>query len=131
MSHRKATVHPERDLKPLRLPPTARHYAKVAPPCQADRADHPTCLLRLAEREVQDCEVWPADRQSKAARLRPARTLGRPDFGAQPSTNRALVREPSQATAVLLDGHEHLRRVQVAQPDETAYGALLARGGAR
>ena len=76
----------EHCLKTLRLPTMRREHAKLATVCQADRADYATCLLRLAEREVQDREV-------RAARFPVLKTLDIFDLAAQPSINQALVRE--------------------------------------
>ena len=93
MSQRKATVLLEHYLKALRLPTMGREYGKLAAVCQADRADYPTYLLRLAEREVQDREVRAAERRVKAAKFPVVKTLDTFDFAAQPSLNQALVRE--------------------------------------
>ena len=117
MTDRKATGHPELDLKPLDSLPEASRCARAAPPRQAEWAARPTCPLRLAEREVQHRAASDAARQSKPTGSRVARTLGRPDFGAR----------PSQVATALLDGREHRSRVQAARPD----GPPLAQGGAR
>ena len=93
MSESKSTVLLKHYLKTLRLPTMGREYAKVATLCQADRADYPTYLLRLAEREVQDREVRAAERRVKAARFPVVKTLDTFDFAAQPSLNQELVRE--------------------------------------
>ena len=93
MTHSKSTVLLEHYLKTLRLPTMGREYAKVATVCQADQADYPTYLLRLAEREVQDREVRAAQRRVKAARFPVLKTLDTFDFAAQPSINHPLVRE--------------------------------------
>ena len=93
MSAQKATVLLEHYLKTLRLPTMQREYGKLAAVCQADRADYPTYLLRLAEREVQDREVRAAERRGKAAKFPVVKTLDTFDFTAQPSLNQPLVRE--------------------------------------
>ena len=93
MSQQKATVLLEHYLKTLRLPTMQREYGKLAAVCQADRADYPTYLLRLAEREVQDREVRAAERRVKAAKFPVVKTLDTFDFTAQPSLNQPLVRE--------------------------------------
>ncbi len=93
MSQQKATVLLEHYLKTLRLPTMQREYDKLAAVCQADRADYPTYLLRLAEREVQDREVRAAERRVKAAKFPVVKTLDTFDFTAQPSLNQPLVRE--------------------------------------
>jgi hypothetical protein len=36
-----------------------------------------------------------------------------------------------QTTTFLLDGRKHLRLVQAAKPDLSAYGTLLSKGGVR
>jgi DNA replication protein DnaC len=93
MNESKSTVLLEHHLKTLRLPSMGREYAKLATLCQADRADYPTYLLRLAEREVQDREVRAAERRVKAARFPVVKTLDTFDFADQPSINQQLVRE--------------------------------------
>ena len=93
MSEGKATVLLAHYLKTLRLPTMQREYGKLAAVCQADRADYPTYLLRLAEREVQDREVRAAERRVKAAKFPVVKTLDTFDFAAQPSLNEQLVRE--------------------------------------
>jgi len=93
MSPQKVTVLLEHYLKTLRLPTMQREYGKLAAVCQADRADYPTYLLRLAEREVQDREVRAAERRVKAAKFPVVKTLDTFDFTAQPSLNQPLVRE--------------------------------------
>ena len=128
MSESQSAVLLEHGLNPLVLPTMVPQYAKLASVC---RADSPTRLLLLPERETQDREVRPTERRGQAARFAVVNPLGPFDFAAQRSTNHEVVREPWQATTVLLHGHEHRRHVQVTQTDGTAYGALLARGGAR
>ena len=117
----------EQCLNPLVLPTILPQYAKLASVC---RANSPTCLVRLAERETQDREVRPTERRGQAARFAVVTPLDPFDVAAHRSINHEVVREPWQATTVLLDGHEHRRHVQVTQTDGTAYGALLALGGA-
>jgi len=58
-----------------------------------DRADYPTYLLRLCERELLDRERRAAERRLKAARFPVVKTIDSFDFKAQPSLNEALVRE--------------------------------------
>jgi DNA replication protein DnaC len=93
MSETQATVLLEHSLKVLELPTMQREHAKLAAGCEADRADYATCLLRLAEREVQDRERRAAERRVKAARFPVLKTLDTFDFGAQRSLNQPLLRE--------------------------------------
>ena len=80
-------------LKQLKLPAILREYASVATVCMNDRADYPTYLLRLCERELLDRERRAAERRLKAARFPVVKTIDSFDFKAQPSLNEALVRE--------------------------------------
>ena len=59
----KSTVLLEHHLKQLKLPTMLRDYASVAAGCTADRADYPTYLLRLTERELLDREKRAAERR--------------------------------------------------------------------
>jgi len=88
-----STVLLEHHLKQLKLPSVLREYASMAAVCMKDRADYPTYLLRLAERELLDRELRAAERRVKAARFPVVKTLDAFDFNAQPSINRELVRE--------------------------------------
>lgn len=92
MSNR-ATVLLEHHLKQLRLPTVLREYASIAASCTQDRADYPTYLLRLTERELLDREKRAAERRLKAARFPIIKTVDTFDFDAQPSVNESLVRE--------------------------------------
>ena len=57
---RKSTVLLEHYLKQLKLPTFLREYALAAQVSTKDRADYPTYLLRLAEREVDwTGGIWP------------------------------------------------------------------------
>ena len=93
MNASKSTVLLEHHLKQLKLPSVLREYASMAAVCTKDRADYPTYLLRLAERELLDREVRAAERRVKAARFPVVKTLDSFDFQAQPSINQELVRE--------------------------------------
>jgi hypothetical protein len=130
MSDGKSSVLFERGLKTLRLRAMGREYAKLASLWQADRADCPTCLLRLAEHETQDREVRAAERRAKATRFGVANSLDPFDVGVPPASTQKLMREHGEATTVRLDGREPLRHVQVAQTGVVAYGPPLALGGA-
>jgi hypothetical protein len=130
MSQSKSTVLFEHDLKTLRLLTRGREYAQLASLCQADRADCPTRLSRVAEHEAQDHQARAAERRGKAVGFPVVKTLDSLDFAAQPPTHPELVREPWEARAFRLDGAEPLRRVHVAHRDVAAYGPLLALGGA-
>ena len=76
MSEAKPTVLLEHYLKELKLPTILREYAKLGGrlPGQ-ERADYPTFLLRLAERELLDRERRAAERRIKAARFPVLKTL--------------------------------------------------------
>jgi len=89
----KSTVLLEFSLKKLKLPTMLREYAALATVCQKDRADYPTYLLRLAERELLDREKRAAERRIKDANFPVIKTIDTYDFSAQPSINEALVRE--------------------------------------
>ena len=134
MSEGKATVLLGHYLKTLRLPTIQREYAKLAGVCQADRADYPTYLLRLAEREVQDREVRDAERRVKAAKFPVVETLDTFDFAAQPSLNQQLVRELMRGD--YMDRRENILLVTTNLPfeawtevmgNERLTGALLDR----
>jgi DNA replication protein DnaC len=70
-----------------------REYASLAAGCTADRADYPTYLLRLTERELLDREKRAAERRLKAACFPVVKTIDTFDFQVQPSLNEPLVRE--------------------------------------
>jgi len=93
MSQAKPTVLLEHYLKQLKLPAILRDYAAVAAACTQDRADYPTYLLRLVEREMIEREHRAAQRRIKAAGFAVIKTLDPFDFAAQPSINEALIRE--------------------------------------
>ena len=93
MSTTKPTLLLEHHLKELKLPTMLREYAALAGVCSTDRADYPTYLLRLCERELIDRERRAAERRIKAARFPVLKTLDSFDFTAQPSINESLVRE--------------------------------------
>jgi DNA replication protein DnaC len=65
----------------------------LASVCSTERADYPTFLLRLCERELIDRERRAAERRIKAAKFPVLKTLDSFDFTAQPSLNESLVRE--------------------------------------
>jgi DNA replication protein DnaC len=88
-----STVLLEHHLKQLRLPTVLREYASIAASCTHERADYPTYLLRLTERELLDREKRAAERRLKAARFPITKTVDTFAFDAQPSINDSLVRE--------------------------------------
>lgn len=90
---KKPTVLLEHYLKRLKLPTMLREYISMAAVCRDDRADYPTYLLRLAERELLDRETRAAERRVKDARFPVTKTIDTFDFKAQPSINEPLVRE--------------------------------------
>jgi DNA replication protein DnaC len=83
----------EHHLKALKLPTFLRDYASVGAVCGQERADYPTYLLRLAERELIDRERRATERRIKEAQFPVLKTIETFDFSAQPSINEALVRE--------------------------------------
>jgi len=83
----------EHHLKALKLPTFLRDYASVGAVCGQERADYPTYLLRLAERELIDRERRATERRIKEAQFPVLKTIETFDFTAQPSINEALVRE--------------------------------------
>ena len=89
----KPTILLEHYLKKLKLPTMLREYASMASVCTDDRADYPTYLLRLTERELLDRERKAAERRVKEARFPVIKTIDTFDFKAQPSINEPLVRE--------------------------------------
>jgi DNA replication protein DnaC len=89
----KSTVLLEHHLKQLKLPTILREYSSLAATCTRDRADYPTYLLRLTERELLDRERRAAERRLKAARFPVVKTIDTFDFKAQGSVNEPLVRE--------------------------------------
>jgi DNA replication protein DnaC len=83
----------EHHLKALKLPTFLRDYASVGAVCGPERADYPTYLLRLVERELIDRERRATERRIKEAQFPGLKTIETFDFTAQPSINEALVRE--------------------------------------
>jgi DNA replication protein DnaC len=93
MSAKEPMILLEHYLKQLRLPTVLRDYVALAAVCSKERADYPTYLQRLLERELLDRERRAAERRVKAARFPVLKTLDGFDFTAQPSINQALIRE--------------------------------------
>jgi DNA replication protein DnaC len=83
----------EHHLKTLRLPTMLREYQSMAQVCQRERADYPTYLLKLTERELIDRERRATERRVKAARFPVLKTIDTFDFSAQPSISEPQVRE--------------------------------------
>jgi hypothetical protein len=83
----------EHHLKVLKLPTFLRDYAGVGAVCDQERADYPTYLLRLAERELIDRERRATERRIKEAAFPVLKTIETFAFAAQPSINEPLVRE--------------------------------------
>lgn len=88
-----ATVLLAHHLKRLKLPTMLHEYNSLAAACTKDRADYPTYLLRLTERELLDRERRAAERRLKAARFPIIKTIDSFDFKAQPTLNEPLLRE--------------------------------------
>ena len=93
MSKEPSTLLLEHHLKALKLPTFQRDYASVGTVCSQERADYPTYLLRLAERELIDRERRASERRLKEAAFPVLKTIDTFDFHAQPSLNEMLVRE--------------------------------------
>lgn len=93
MSKESSTLLLEHHLKALKLPTFQRDYASVGAVCGQERADYPTYLLRLAERELIDRERRASERRLKEAAFPVLKTIDTFDFHAQPSINEMLVRE--------------------------------------
>ncbi len=93
MSKESSTLLLEHHLKALKLPTFQRDYASVGTVCSQERADYPTYLLRLAERELIDRERRASERRLKEAAFPVLKTIDTFDFQAQPSINEMLVRE--------------------------------------
>lgn len=89
----KSTVLLEHHLKQLKLPTVLREYTGIAAACSRDKADYPTYLLRLTERELLDREKRAAERRLKAARFPIVKTIDTFDFKQQTSINEPLIRE--------------------------------------
>lgn len=89
----KPTILLEHHLKTLRLPTILREYQSLAQICQRERADYPTYLQKLTERELIDRERRATERRVKAARFPVVKTIDTFDFTAQPSISEPLVRE--------------------------------------
>jgi DNA replication protein DnaC len=65
----------EHHLKALKLPTFLRDYASVGAVCGQERADYPTYLLRLAERELIDRERRATERRIKEAAFPVLKTM--------------------------------------------------------
>ncbi len=90
---KKSQVLLEHHLKQLKLPTILREYNSLAATCTKDRADYPTYLLRLTERELLDRETRAAERRLKAARFPVIKTIDTFNFKSQVSVNEQLVKE--------------------------------------
>jgi len=117
------TVLLEHYLKKLKLPTMLREYASMAAVCTDDRADYPTYLLRLTERELLDRETRAAERRVKDARFPVTKTIDTFDFKAQPSINEPLIREllECREDRTLLRFQKQLERQQLLVLDELGY----------
>ena len=96
-------------LKQLKLPVFLRDYHSMAQQCQTDRADYPTYLLRLAERELIEREQRASERRIKAAKFPVVKTLDTFEFQAQPSINETLVWELLRGE--YMDNRERAKRI--------------------
>ena len=133
MNQNKPTVLLEYHLKQLKLPSMLREYASLAAVCSKERADYPTYLLRLSERELLYRERRAAERRIKAAKFPVLKTLDSFDFTAQPSVNESLIRELSSGEYidrrenVLLAGNSGTGKTHLA----TALGFTACTQGRR
>jgi len=119
-----STVLLEHHLKQLKLPSVLREYAPLAAVCTKDRADYPTYLLRLMERELLDRERRAAERRVKAARFPVVKTLDSFDFLAQPSINQELVRELMRGEYI--DRRENVLLIGTSGTGKTHLATALA-----
>jgi DNA replication protein DnaC len=122
----KSTVLLEHHLKQLKLPTMLQEYAALASVCAKDRADYPTYLLRLCERELLDRERRAAERRVKNARFPVIKTLETFDFKRLPSINETLIRE--LMTGEYIDRHENLLLVGNSGTGKTHLATALAFG---
>ena len=120
----KSTVLLEHHLKQLKLPSMLREYAAIASVCAQDRADYPTFLLRLCERELLDRERRAAERRVKNARFPVLKTLDTFDFKRIPSIKETLIRE--LLTGEDLDRHENILLVGNSGTGKTHLATALA-----
>lgn len=82
----------EHHLKHLKLPTFLREYKTAAAACAADKADYPSYLLRLSERELIERERKAAERRIKEATFPTVKTIDTFRFASCPSINEQLVR---------------------------------------
>jgi len=120
----KSTVLLEHHLKQLKLPSMLREYAAIASVCAQDRADYPTFLLRLCERELLDRERRAAERRVKNARFPVIKTLDTFDFKRIPSIKETLIRE--LLTGEYIDRRENLLLVGNSGTGKTHLATALA-----
>lgn len=114
----------EHHLKQLKLPTVLREYGAIAATCIKDRADYPTYLLRLTERELLDRERKAAERRIKEAGFPVVKTLDTFDFTAQPSINEHLVRE--LARGEYIEKHENVLFIGNSGSGKTHLACALA-----
>jgi DNA replication protein DnaC len=93
MNQKPSVLLLEHHLKALKLPTFLRDYASVGAVCGQERADYPTYLLRLAERELIDRERRATERRIREAAFPVLKTIETFAFAAQPSINEPLMRE--------------------------------------
>jgi DNA replication protein DnaC len=120
----KSTVLLEHHLKALKLPTMLREYPSIASVCAKDRADYPTYLLRLCERELLDRERRAAERRVKNARFPVIKTLETFNFKRLPSINETLIRE--LLTGEYLDRRENILLVGNSGTGKTHLATALA-----
>jgi DNA replication protein DnaC len=120
----KSTVLLEHHLKTLKLPTMLREYGSIASVCAQDRADYPTFLLRLCERELLDRERRAAERRVKNARFPVIKTLDTFDFKRIPSIKETLIRE--LLTGEYIDRRENLLLVGNSGTGKTHLATALA-----
>src|ERR1035441_6434277 len=121
MSTAKPTLLLEHHLKELKLPTILREYAAVAGVCSNERADYPTYLLRLCERELIDRERRAAERRIKAARF----PVPKEEFGSLLSYLDQQLRSIGADSSELADACLGLYALALAGRAEPAYHEKL------
>jgi DNA replication protein DnaC len=101
-------------LKALKLPTFVREYDKVAFEASQDRADYQRNLLRLCELERIERERRMVERRIRMARFPHTKSFDTFHFAAQPSLNKALMRELARGEWI-----EQRRNVIALEPSGT------------
>ena len=91
-------AHLAADLKELRLPSVAAHWARLAEEASRKRQSHPEYLADLMHAEISDRRERRIARLIRAAHFPVLKTLDGFDFGAQSSLDREAVLELADAS---------------------------------